>query len=113
MDKFLNLVLGTNDVPTYLAAFLFAFMGMGIYWKWKVSKRNKASRNTPFHFSWSFFTQDNLVEIVFNLMSIFLAMRFSVEYAGVEVTMWYSLGIGFGLPRFIQYLYSIQQKARK
>lgn len=112
MEKFLNLMLGTSDVPTYMAGLVFALIGLAFYFKGKVAKRNKQSAATPYRFSWKFFTQDNLVEMAFSLLAIFLALRFSVEYAGVEVTMIYALGIGFALPKFIGWLYSIQGKAR-
>jgi uncharacterized membrane protein len=113
MEKFLSLVLGTTDVPTYLAGLFFALIGLGFYYKNKVSKRNKNSKNTPYVFSLKFFAQDNLVEMVFSLVAIFLALRFSVEYAGVSPTMFYSLGIGFGLPKFVNWLQNVQANARK
>ena len=113
MDKFLNLILGTTDLPTYSAGLFFALIGLSFYYKRKLSKRNKISRNTPYKFSIAFFTQDNLVELVFSVMGIFLALRFCVEYAGVKVTMFYALGIGLGLPNVIYYMYSVQGKARK
>ncbi|MFH6966490.1 hypothetical protein [Flavobacterium sp. FlaQc-28] len=112
MNKFLNLVLGTTDVPTYLAGLIFALIGLAFYFYGKVKKRNALSEATPEKFSIKFLLQDNLVDIVFSLLAIFLALRFSVEYAGVEVTMFYALGIGWGLPKFIAYMYSFQEKAR-
>lgn len=112
MDKFLNLILGTTDIPTYAAGLFFALIGLAFFYKRKLSKRNKVSRNTPYRFDLKFFTQDNLVELVFSIMGIFLALRFCVEYAGVKITMFYALGIGLGLPNVIAYLYSVQGKAR-
>lgn len=113
MEKFLNLVLGTTDVPTYLAGLFFALIGLAFHYRGKVLARDKSSTNTPYHFSFKFFTQDNLIEIVLSILAIFLALRFSVEYAGVEVTMIYSLGIGFGLPSVISKMHDFQNKARK
>jgi uncharacterized membrane protein len=113
MEKFLSLVLGTTDLSTYLAGLFFALIGLGFYYKNKVAKRNKNSKNTPYIFSLKFFGQDNLVEIVFSLVAIMLALRFSVEYAGVSPTMFYSLGIGFGLPKFVNWLQNVKAKARK
>ncbi|MFV8347255.1 hypothetical protein [Flavobacterium sp. ZB4P13] len=113
MKQFLNLFFGTKDVPTYMAGLLFALIGLAFYYKGKISKRRKTSTSTPYRFSLWFFTQDNLVELVFSILAIFLALRFSVEYAGVEITMFYALGIGFGLPKFIGWLYKVQGKARQ
>lgn len=106
-------MLGTTDVPTYLAGLLFALIGLAFYYKGKIAKRDKASSSTPYYFSWKFFTQDNLVEIIFSLLAIFLALRFSVEYFGVDITMFYSLGIGWTLPKVIAFMYKIQDKARE
>jgi len=55
MEKFLNLILGTTDVPTYLAGLLIALIGVAFYYKGKIDKRDKASGNTPYCFSWRFF----------------------------------------------------------
>lgn len=113
MTKFLNLILGTTDVPTYLAGLFFALIGLAFYYKDKIAKRDKASGNTPYYFSLSFFTQDNLVELVFSILAIFLTLRFSVEYFGVDITMFYALGIGWTLPKVIAFMYKIQDKARE
>ena len=43
---------------------------------------------------------------------ILLLLRFSVEYAGSELTMWYSFGVGLAVPTAIKKLQSIQTKAR-
>jgi hypothetical protein len=113
MNKFLNLILGTTDVQTYLAGLLFALSGLVFYYKGKIAKRDKTSQNTPYQFSLGFFTQDNLVELVFSLLAIFLALRFSVEYFGVDITMFFSLGVGWTLPKVIALMYKIQDKARE
>jgi len=113
MENFLNFVLGTTDVPTYLAGLLFALIGVIFYFKGKVKNRDKHSANTPYKFSWLFFTQDNIADIIVSLLGIFLVLRFSVEYAGVQVTMFYSFLIGLGLPKTIAKLYEFQAKAQK
>jgi hypothetical protein len=47
------------------------------------------------------------------VLAILLALRFSVEYAGTQITMFYALGIGLALPKFIAFVSKIQGKARK
>jgi hypothetical protein len=112
MQKFIILITGTTDTPTYLAGLFFALIGLAFHFKSKVAKRNAHSKNTPYVFSWRFFTQDNLVELVFSIIAILLALRFSVEYAGTQITMFYALGIGLALPKFIAFMSTIQGKAR-
>jgi hypothetical protein len=113
MQKFITLITGTTDTPTYMAGLLFALIGLAFHFKAKVAKRNTISNNTPYGFSWLFFTQDNLAELIFSVLTILLALRFSVEYAGIQITMFYALGIGLALPRFIAFISKIQGKARK
>jgi hypothetical protein len=112
MQKFITLITGTTDTPTYLAGLFFALIGLTFHFKSKVAKRNTHSSNTPCQFSWVFFTQDNLVEIIFSVVAILLALRFSVEYAGTQITMFYALGIGLTFPKFIAFISKIQGKAR-
>ena len=113
MNKFLNLILGTTDVPTYLAGLLFALIGLALYFYGNVKKRDVSSEATPYNFSVKFFFRDNLLDVVFSVLAIFLALRFSVEYAGAEVTMFYSLGIGWTLPTVIAKMQEYQSGARK
>lgn len=113
MNKFLNLILGTNDVPTYLAAFFFAMIGVAIILLLKSKKRDKTSVNTPFEFSLKFLILDNLKEILLGFLLIIIALRFSVEYAGVELTMWYALAVGLGLQKISGYISKLEVSARK
>ncbi|WP_281238168.1 hypothetical protein [Flavobacterium praedii] len=112
MQKFTTLITGTTDTATYMAGLFFALIGLAFHFKVKVARRNAISKNTPYHFSWLFFTQDNLVEIVFSVVAILLALRFSVEYAGTQITMFYAFGIGLTFPKFIAFMSKIQGKAR-
>lgn len=113
MKKFLNLLLGTTDVPTYMAALFFALAGVIIILLIKSQKRNKLSPKTPLDFSWSFLLQDNIREIVLGLLMILMALRFSMEYAGEELTMWYALGVGLSLQKVSSWISNIELKARK
>lgn len=113
MEKFISLITGTVDTSIYTAGLFFALIGLTFHFKMKVAKRNAFSKNTPYAFSWRFFTQDNLVELVFSIVAILLALRFSVEYAGTQITMFYALGIGGIVPKFIAYIGKVQGRARK
>lgn len=113
MQKFINLLLGTNDIPTYMAALVFALVGAFLMQMRKSKKRNKNNAKTPAKFNFWFMVQDNLKEIITGLLLILLALRFSVEYAGTTLTMFYALGVGIGLQRFSQWLTNIEENARK
>lgn len=96
MDKYLELMLGTTDVPTYLAALTFALIGAILSLRRKANKRDELSNNTPIKFSWRFLLQDNFQQFFTGLLITFLAFRFSNEFYGQDVTMMFALGIGFG-----------------
>ena len=112
MNKFLNLILGTTDIPTYLAGLLFALIGLAFYYRSKIKKRDKGSPETPYQFSLKFFLRDNLSELIFSIMGIIMLMRFSVEYVGAEVTMIYSIGLGLIGPKVIDMIMEYQSGAR-
>ena len=112
MNKFLNLILGTTDVPTYLAGLFFALIGLAFYYRSKIKKRDKGSPETPYQFSLKFFLRDNLSELIFSIMGIIMLMRFSVEYVGAEVTMIYSIGLGLIGPKVIDMIMEYQSGAR-
>lgn len=112
MNKFLNLILGTTDVPTYSAGLLFALIGLAFYYRSKIKKRDKGSPETPYQFSLKFFLRDNLSELIFSILGIILLMRFSVEYVGAEVTMIYSIGLGLIGPKVIDMIMEYQSGAR-
>jgi hypothetical protein len=113
MKKFILLVSGTNDIPTYAAGLLFAIFGLAFYYKSKVKKRNANSSATPYSFSLQFFMRDNISELIFSVFAILLLMRFSIEHMGVETTMLYSFGLGLAGPKAIDLLGSFQKGARK
>lgn len=113
MKKFLDLLLGTNDVPTYLAALVFAIAGVVIVMIIKSKGRDVNSENTPEKFKWRFLIQDNLREIVLGFLLIILALRFSIEYAGEKLTMYYAFGVGAGLQKVASWISNIEKQARK
>ncbi|MEN2415545.1 hypothetical protein [Flavobacterium mesophilum] len=113
MQKFIRLLLGTYDIPTYSAAFLFSMIGVLIILLLKSRKRNKTSLATPFRFSLRFLFLDNLREIMLGFLLIVIALRFSVEYAGVELTMWYALGVGLALQKIAGSISKLEESARK
>lgn len=113
MNKFEKLILGTNDLPTYLAAFFFAMIGVAIILLLKSKKRDKLSKNTPYEFNLKFLIIDNLKEILLGFLLIIIALRFSVEYAGVELTMYYAFAVGLGIQKLSGIISKIEVSARK
>lgn len=113
MNKFLNLIQGTTDIPTYMAGLFFALIGLSFYYYSKVKKRNAESVGTPYQFSLRFFLRDNLSELIFSVLAILLLMRFSVKNLVPEATIILALGLGLVGPKVIDMLMKYQQGARK
>ncbi|WP_413998698.1 hypothetical protein ACMDB5_13055 [Flavobacterium sp. W1B] len=113
MNKFLNLITGTPDYPTWLAGLFFAIIGLAFYYYSKVRKRNAESTATPYQFSFRFFLRDNLSELIFSILAIMLLMRFSVEHLTPEATILLALGFGLTGPKVIDMIMKYQAGARK
>lgn len=113
MEKFLTQILGTTDVPTYLAAFAFALIGAIISMRLKANKRDKLSNNTPYHFSWRFLFQDNFQQFVSGVLLTFLAFRFSNEWLGKDLTMMLAVVIGASANELAGLFEKFQLKARE
>jgi hypothetical protein len=97
MEKFLNEVLGTADLPTYLAAFLFAFLGALFATLYDLSRRNINNPAKPKALSFSFFLADNWARFAVGFLATFIALRFSSELFGLEITMKWSFLLGLSI----------------
>ena len=113
MEKFLNHFLGTTDIPTYIAAFLFALIGATISLRIKANKRDKLSPATPYKFSWSFLYQDNFQQLLTGILLTFLAFRFTNEFLGKQLTMWLAVLVGAFCNELAGIFAKFQFKARK
>lgn len=113
MDKFTKLMLGEQDLPTYMAYFVFAFIGAVISLYIKSLKRDKTSASTPYKFSFGFLIQDNLLRLVSGFLLAFLVFRFSTEFIGAETTLWSAVLIGASTDRLAGLFDNLQNNARK
>ena len=113
MDKFITLLLGKNDFPTYAAYFIFALIGAIISLYIKTLSRDKSNVKTPYIFSWTFLVQDNLLRLLNGFLLAFIAFRFSTEFIGTEITMWMAVIIGASSDRLAGLFDNLQQNARK
>lgn len=91
--------LGTDNVQYFIALFFFACLGAIISLLIQSNMRDVKSQSTPVKFSWSFFFLDNWKRIVFSLLIIYVAIRFSSELLHVTLGPFSALGIGLGLDK--------------
>lgn len=94
MEIFLKQFLGTTDLPTYLAWFVLAFIGAFTAILIRAKSKYKKSSDTPFHWSWTFLAQDNLINLVIGFFITFIFLRFSNEILKVEPSPFISLIVG-------------------
>ncbi|WEK18172.1 MAG: hypothetical protein P0Y49_15380 [Candidatus Pedobacter colombiensis] len=112
MEKFSHLLLGNTDLPTFFAAMIIALIGTVLSLRIKARKRNKLSKHTPFKFSWRFLLQDNLLKLLASLLPVFIALRFSSEFFGQDMTMGFAFLIGLGSDTILSRLEKLQEMAR-
>lgn len=108
-----ELIFGTKDLTLFAVCVLFAGIGMLIMLLKKSTKRDKHSEATPFNFKMSFLLIDNLKEIILSLLLVLMALRFSIEYKGVELTVWYAFVIGLSSQQLSSWLSKIENTARE
>lgn len=97
-------LLGTLSPSQFVALFFLAIIGAVLSMLLQTTNRNISSDQTPKHFSWSFFMQDNWKRIVTALLLIYVSLRFAPEILGINITEFVALGIGFSLDKIAQLL---------
>lgn len=90
-----------ENTATVIAGAFFALIGLALNYLIKVKKGIKQSQNSPNKFSLKYFVENNYQDILLTSLLIFVALRFTQELLGVELTMWVAVLIGFGID-FIQ-----------
>lgn len=112
MDKFLTQLLGSTDLPTYAAAMLLALLGAILELRIKATKRDASSPATPVKFSFWFMVQDNLQQLFTGFLITFVALRFSNELLGQQLTMWLAFMIGLLNGNIAGLIQKLEFKAR-
>lgn len=94
MENFLEEMLGTTDMPTYIAWFVLAFIGAFTAILIRAKAKYKQSGDTPNKWSWSFLFHDNALNLLLGFMITFIFLRFSQETLKVEPSAWTALLVG-------------------
>jgi hypothetical protein len=79
MHEFNQAVLGGYSLGKFAGLFFWALVGAYVLIQIHNNSRNPASSRTPVAFSWSFWFRDNARRVVFNLVLILVAIRFSQD----------------------------------
>lgn len=94
MEKFLQQLLGTHDLPTYTAWFILAFIGAFTAILIRAKVKYKDSTDTPYKWSWAFLFRDNFINLLIGFLITFIFLRFSNETLHLEPTAFGALIIG-------------------
>lgn len=105
MDKFWELIFGSNPWYWYAAAYVFALSGLFIRWAIKTNNGIKNNLDTPDWFDWKYWVKHNLVRslksIFVTIIVVFLCLRFASEWFGVVPSMVFAAGIGLAFDWFL------------
>ena len=113
MQKFLEQLLGTTDLPTYAAWFVLAFIGAGTAILIRAKVKYKSSEETPSNWNWPFLIQDNLINLLVGFLITFIFLRFSNETLKMEPTAFGALIIGATNNELALLFMKFSMKARK
>lgn len=88
-------LIGPTAPDVFIAAVIFAAIGMLFTLLVGSLDRDPESKNSPVKFSFSYLLIDNVKRIMVSALAVLISIRFAPELFGIEITMWH--GLGFGL----------------
>jgi len=112
MEKFLKIITGDMEGAVFLGYFAIACFVALLMFAVKGNKSKLNNPETPNKFSWGFLIQDNLLPLLTTVGGIALAIRFSNELVGQQITGWVSVVIGLTIKVIITKLKTISDQAR-
>lgn len=112
MEKFLGELLGTNDVPTYMAWFVLASIGAVAAILFRAKLKYKESKDTPDQWSWSFLWRDNALNLLVGFLITFIVLRFSNEVLRIQPSAWLACAIGAANNEFALLFIKASSKVR-
>lgn len=80
MDRFLELLFGTNDFAGIAVGFIYAMIGLSLSILFETSTRKIAKPTTPNEFDFSFYIRDNKNRLITSLLLIIVGLRFYGEF---------------------------------
>jgi hypothetical protein len=87
-------LMGPGSIAQFFAAIIFALVGAAFTLLAGTVNRDPASPRSPVKFSIGFLLSDNSRRIAASIIAVLLALRFSREIFGSELTMYFAVGIG-------------------
>ena len=97
-------LLGSQSCAAFAALVFFALIGLALSGLLQTTKRNVTSAATPVQFSWKFFLRDNWRRWLTAALLIYVALRFTPELFGMQISTFWALAIGFSLDKVAQFI---------
>lgn len=115
-QEFLNYIFGGITPITYLASFIFLFMGLIILWSVRMKKAIVNNPNTPYEFNLAYWVKHNLFTKLFSIFANtiigFIALRFSAEIFNVKLSMFFAFCIGLAFDKVIEMISNWQSNLK-
>lgn len=92
-NEIFGLAFNELNVAKLIAGGIFALLGLSLNYLLKV----KPVINKENTFSCKYFIKNNWKNLLTTLILLFLALRFTQEFLGLELTMWTAVIIGYGV----------------
>lgn len=104
MKEFMQYIFGEGCAAKIAATLFYAYAGAFVSLLFQAVKRDPKSSNTPYHFSWNFLWSDNVKRILRSIIIIFISVRFSKEFFGVDATMYFAFLLGLGIDKISEFI---------
>ena len=104
LSKFIQIISGSETPGTFSGLVFFAIIGIFLSLLMQTTKRDVSSPATPFCFSFKFLFSDNNKRIVASIILVYIALRFTPDLIGVEITQFYAFVIGYSSDKLSQIL---------
>jgi hypothetical protein len=95
METFINYLLGDQSPLHFLGLIFFALLAALLSLLLHTTSRDVEGDNKPVEFSWRFLWCDNIKRIVSTLILIFVCIRFTPQFFGIQITEFFAFIIGF------------------
>lgn len=112
-QEFINYLLGDVSPALFAACLLLGYVGFVLSLFHNAMNRDPDSAGTPRDFKASFLVADNILRIIFNILLLPVAIRFSQEILGAQMNVYASLLLGIGLDRAAQAIFKNAKKRKK
>jgi Na+/melibiose symporter-like transporter len=112
-ETFMVNFLGGIEPGYFVAATVFSLLGVILMVLWSAANRNPLSPNSPVEFSFKYLVADGknwfrfFRSILIAIIVLFLTLRFTNEFLGKELNMFYAFLVGAGLDRLVLYIISL------